>query len=94
MASVTSDCPRCGLKGSLTFSEWTENGAPHGAGYWPMQMSDVEQTCECELTDEELEATSDKAWQSAYEDMAREEAAYAAEIAGLKDLAGAEELDW
>lgn len=62
MASAKTNCPRCGLKGSLIFSEWTENGAPMGAGYWPMEMSDVQQECEYELTDEEEEAAHEKAW--------------------------------
>lgn len=34
-------CPRCGGEGELF---WTENGAPHGAGFWPMDVSEV---CEC-----------------------------------------------
>ena len=51
-----------------------------------MQMSDVEQQCDCELSEAEETAAAEKAWQSAYEDMAREEAAYAAELAGEPDL--------
>lgn len=62
MPSAKTDCPACGLAGSLIFYEGTENGAPYGAGYWPMQVSDADQQCECELTEEQWEAAADKAW--------------------------------
>ena len=34
-------CPKCCGTGFISF---TENGAPHGAGYWPMEMQEA---CEC-----------------------------------------------
>lgn len=34
-------CEKCMGAGEI---EFTENGAPHGEGYWPMQMIEV---CEC-----------------------------------------------
>jgi hypothetical protein len=78
MASATTDCPRCGMKDSLTFSEWTENQSPLGSGaYWPMQMQDVEQACECELTDDEVDAAANKACET----VAAEYEAYAEEMA-------------
>ena len=93
MTEAKADCPNCGLNGSLTFSEWTENGAPHGAGYWPMQMSDVEQKCECALTEAEEMAAAKKAWEAAYEDMAREEAAYATELTAQYDADAQEQAE-
>lgn len=35
-------CHACGGSG---VESWTENGAPHGAGYWPMDMQDVCSSC-------------------------------------------------
>ena len=89
MATVTSDCPRCGLIDSLTFSEWTENQSPLGSGaYWPMQMSDVEQKCECELTDAECDALNAKAW-------AAEKAQYDADAQEqAEELAAFEDVPW
>lgn len=35
-------CRACGGGGE---DHWTENGAPHGAGFWPMPMSDYCEKC-------------------------------------------------
>ena len=48
-------CRQCGATGAISF---TENGAPHGAGYWPMPMVDVCPSCvengRCPLCGEDL----------------------------------------
>ena len=62
MPTATTNCPRCDLDASLWFSEDTENGAPHGAGYWPMEVKDAGQMCDCELTEEEVEVAEKVAW--------------------------------
>lgn len=62
-------CPACFGEGA---ERWTENGAPHGCGYWPMEMADVCGHCEgqgrcavcgAEWSDEECE----EAWDCSHE---------------------------
>lgn len=60
--TVKTNCPVCGMVDSLSFWEGTENGAPYGAGYWPMPVSDSEQACNCPLTSAEWEAAQREAW--------------------------------
>jgi hypothetical protein len=55
-------CPACSMPESLSFYEGTENGAPHGAGWWPMQTEDVDQKCSCELTPEQWDNAKSTAW--------------------------------
>jgi hypothetical protein len=63
MNTAKTDCPVCGKKDSLAYSQWTENQSPLGSGeYWPMEMSDFEQDCGCELTDDQIEVASGSAW--------------------------------
>lgn len=35
-------CKTCGATGEV---HWTENGAPHGEGFWPMDMADFCESC-------------------------------------------------
>jgi hypothetical protein len=79
-SSATVACPLCGQANSLSFNQWTENGAPHGAGYWPMEMSEVEQACECDLTEDQLTAVESEAWE-AYEASIDADKELAAEMA-------------
>ena len=41
VAKFPNACQKCGGSGMI---ETTENGAPHGAGYWPMSVDDC---CSC-----------------------------------------------
>jgi len=58
-------CPACLGEGA---ERWTENAAPHGCGYWPMEMADACSHCEgqgrcavcgAEWSDEECKAAWD-----------------------------------
>lgn len=48
-------CRQCGATGVISY---TENGAPHGEGFWPMPMTDVCPACvedgRCPLCGEDL----------------------------------------
>jgi hypothetical protein len=62
MTTVTAACPKCEQADSLSWYQGTENGAPHGAGYWPMPVEDFNQLCDCELDHSQLEAAERAAW--------------------------------
>ena len=60
-----ADCPACGLAKSLSFESGVENQSPLGSGeYWPMAYNDVNQQCECDLSEEQWLAAEEVAWAS------------------------------
>jgi|SRR5580765_158769 len=63
MTEAHIDCPLCGTKNALSFYEGTENGAPHGAGFWPMEVSDANQDCECAIPETTWDFARNAAWQ-------------------------------
>lgn len=79
MPEASIACPICGLADSIGFYEGVENGAPHGAGYWPMQVSEMSQNCDCDISEAQITELGNKAWKPFQE----ADDAYAAELAAL-----------
>ena len=83
MTEAAIDCPVCGQEGAISFYEGTENGAPHGAGYWPMQVSETNQDCDCDLTEAQMTELAN----TASEPLQKQYDAYAEEMAEMYDPA-------
>lgn len=77
MPETNITCPKCSQEGAIWFYSRVENGAPHGAGYWPMDVSDSGQECDCTFTEAEFTELSNAAWKP-FQDA---DNAYAAELA-------------
>ena len=54
MSTVIGICPSC-QEATLTFSYWN-------ATFWEPEDHDMNQTCECELTEEQLKQAEELAW--------------------------------
>lgn len=62
MTEISIDCPLCGQENAHSFYQGTENGAPHGAGFWPMEVSDANQDCDCEIPERLGQFIEETAW--------------------------------